>query len=122
MQIPATLTTLPNLLTLGRIAAIPVICLFIALGWGCVALLGYLIGLSYAAKQENFGEVKNVWPLLCLALPFVGAIWVRDAVSGGLLLVFAAWTLYSLSWLMRRQQRNIPRAIGHFIAGSLELH
>ena len=87
------------------------------LGWGCVALLGYLIGLSYAAKQENFGEVKNLWPLLCLALPFVGAIWVRDAVSGGLLLVFAAWTLYSLSWLMRRQQRNIPRAIGHFIAG-----
>ena len=87
------------------------------LGWGCAALLGYLIGLSYAAKQENFGEVKNVWPLLCLALPLVGAIWVRDAVSGGLLLVFAAWTLYSLSWLVRREQRNIPRAIGHFIAG-----
>jgi UbiA prenyltransferase family len=87
------------------------------LGWGCVALLGYLIGLSYAAKQENFGEVKNVWPLLCLALPLVGAIWVRDAVSGGLLLMFAAWTLYSLSWLTRREQRNIPRAIGHFIAG-----
>jgi hypothetical protein len=87
------------------------------LGWGCVALLGYLIGLSYAAKQENFGEVKNVWPLLCLALPLLGAIWVRDAVSGGLLVVFAAWTLYSLSWLMRRQQRSIPRAIGYFIAG-----
>jgi 4-hydroxybenzoate polyprenyltransferase len=87
------------------------------LGWGCAALLGYLIGLSYAAKQENFGEVKNIWPLLCLALPLVGAIWVRDAVSGGLLLLFAAWTLYSLSWLMRRTQRNIPRAIGHFIAG-----
>jgi hypothetical protein len=87
------------------------------LGWGCAALLGYLIGLSYAAKQENFGEVKNVWPLLCLALPLAGAIWVRDAVSGGLLLLFAAWTLYALSWLMRREQRNIPRAIGHFIAG-----
>jgi 4-hydroxybenzoate polyprenyltransferase len=87
------------------------------LGWGCVALLGYLIGLSYAAKQENFGEVKNVWPLLCLALPLAGAVWVRDAVSGGLLALFAAWMLYSLSWLMRRKQRSIPRAIGHFIAG-----
>jgi len=87
------------------------------LGWGCAALLGYLIGLSYAAKQENFGEVKNLWPLLCLALPLAGAIWVRDAVSGGLLLLFAAWTLYSLSWLIRRKERSIPRAIGHFIAG-----
>jgi 4-hydroxybenzoate polyprenyltransferase len=87
------------------------------LGWACAALLGYLIGLSYAAKQENFGEVKNVWPLLFLALPFASAIWVRDAVSGALLLIFAGWTLYSLSWLIRREQRNIPRAIGHFIAG-----
>jgi hypothetical protein len=42
---------------------------------------------------------------------------VRDAVSGGLLLLFAGWTLYSLSWLVRREQRSIPRAIGHFIAG-----
>jgi hypothetical protein len=85
--------------------------------WGAVALLGYLIGLSYAAKQENFGEVKNVWPLVLLALPCLSVIWVRDPVSGVLLAVFAAWTLYALSFLVRKRGRNIPRAIGYFIAG-----
>lgn len=87
------------------------------LAWGAVALLGYLIGLSYAAKQENFGEVRNMWPLVFLALPCVSLIWVRDPVSGVLLAVFAAWTLYALSFLVRKRGRNIPRAIGYFIAG-----
>jgi hypothetical protein len=85
--------------------------------WGCVALLGYLIGLSYAAKQENFGEVKNLWPLVCLGLPCLSAIWVRDAGSGILLAVFTGWMLYALSFLVRKRSRNIPRAIGYFIAG-----
>lgn len=89
----------------------------IPLVWGAVALLGYLIGLSYAAKQENFGEVRNMWPLACLALPCVSVIWVRDPMSGVLLAVFTAWTLYALSFLVRKQGRNIPRAIGYFIAG-----
>jgi 4-hydroxybenzoate polyprenyltransferase len=87
------------------------------LAWGAVALLGYLIGLSYAAKQENFGEVRNLWPLVFLALPCLSAIWVRDPISAVLLALFTAWTLYSLSFLIRRQGRNIPRAIGYFIAG-----
>jgi hypothetical protein len=85
--------------------------------WGAIALLGYLIGLSYAAKQENFGEVKNLWPLVCLALPCASAIWVRDPATGALLALFTGWMLYSLSFLLRKRERNIPRAIGHFIAG-----
>lgn len=85
--------------------------------WGAVALLGYLIGLSYAAKQENLGEVKNLWPLVFLALPCASAIWVRDTETAALLALFTAWMLYSLSFLLRKRGRNIPRAIGHFIAG-----
>jgi len=85
--------------------------------WGASALLGYLIGLSYAAKQENLGEVKNLWPLAFLALPCVSVIWVRDPASAVLLAAFTGWTLYSLSFLVRRQGRNIPRAVGYFIAG-----
>jgi hypothetical protein len=87
------------------------------LAWGAIALLGYLIGLSYAAKQENFGEVSNMWPLVFLALPCVSVIWVRDPVSAVLLAAFTGWTIYSLSFLVRRRGRNIPRAIGYFIAG-----
>lgn len=85
--------------------------------WGAAALLGYLIGLSYAAKQENFGEVKNLWPLAFLALPCVSVIWVRDPMSAVLLAISTLWTLYSLSFLIRKHGRNIPRAVGHFIAG-----
>lgn len=85
--------------------------------WGAVALLGYLIGLSYAAKQENFGEVKNLWPLAFLALPCASAIWVRDPASAALLALFTGWMLYALSFLLRQHGRSIPRAIGYFIAG-----
>lgn len=85
--------------------------------WASVALLGYLIGLSYAAKQENFGAVGNVWPLLFLALPCASVIWVRESASAVLLAAFTGWMLYSLSFLLRREGRNIPRAVGHFIAG-----
>jgi hypothetical protein len=85
--------------------------------WGATALLGYLVGLSYAAKQENLGEVKNLWPLALLALPLVSLVLIRDAGGALFLALFAAWAGYSLSWLLRKQGRNIPRAIGYFIAG-----
>jgi len=42
--------------------------------WGAGLVLAYLIGLTYAAKQENLAKVKNVWPLIFLALPFVYAV------------------------------------------------
>lgn len=85
--------------------------------WGALSLLGYLIGLSYAAKQENLGEVKNVWPLAFLALPLAGAYGISDPAAALALACFAGWAVYSLSWLMRKAGRNIPRAVGFFIAG-----
>jgi 4-hydroxybenzoate polyprenyltransferase len=36
-----------------------------------IVSLCYLIGLTYAAKQESLRRVDNVWPLLFLAVPFV---------------------------------------------------
>jgi len=85
--------------------------------WGAAALLGYLVGLSYAAKQENLGEVKNLWPLALLALPLASVVLIRDAAGALFLALFAAWAGYALSWLLRKQGRNIPRAVGYFIAG-----
>jgi len=41
--------------------------------WGAAVLMAYMIGLSYVAKQENFTEIQNLWPLLLLAAPFVYA-------------------------------------------------
>ncbi len=40
-----------------------------ALWVGAFLLLCYLIGLTYVAKQETLGEVRNLWPLLFLGAP-----------------------------------------------------
>lgn len=36
-----------------------------------LALWAHVVGLTYAAKQENLNQLGSVWPLLVLALPFV---------------------------------------------------
>lgn len=86
---------------------------------GALLLLSYLIGLTYVARQEHLGRVANLWPLLFLALPLAWT--ARAAVEGGfvavLWLLLAAWLLYALSFLWRRRTGDVPRAVGHLIAG-----
>ena len=88
-------------------------------GWGAVMLVCYLIGLTYVAKQENLTEVKNLWPLLFLAAPFVQGLPVLLRLSWESLLyaVFLGWVAYAISFLLRRQGRSIPRAVIGLIAG-----
>ncbi len=90
-----------------------------AVAIGAVVLLSYLIGLTYAAKQESLAEVRNLWPLLFLAAPFVYGI---PALTGGgagaaLYLVFLAWVGYAVWLLVRPGRANFPRAVVSFIAG-----
>ena len=89
--------------------------------FGCAALLCYLIGLTYVAKQENLREFRGAWPLLFLAVPFTYPLVYAAALEHTAGLVFygalAAWIVYTLGFLLRPQRRNIPRAVGHFIAG-----
>ena len=48
------------------------------------ALLCYLIGLTYIAKQETLGRVANLWPLGFLAAPLAyGAVLIAEATLGG---------------------------------------
>ena len=87
---------------------------------GAVALFFYLIGLTYIAKQENLGQVANLWPLLFLAVPVVAAIWIA-VTDGGLALLLAAafiiWMVNALRYLWRRQPGDIPHAVVSLIAG-----
>ncbi len=90
-----------------------------AVAIGAVVLLSYLIGLTYAAKQESLAEVRNLWPLLFLAAPFVYGI---PALTGGgagaaLYLVFLVWVGYAVWLLVRPGRANFPRAVVSFIAG-----
>jgi 4-hydroxybenzoate polyprenyltransferase len=94
----------------GRIAT-PVVA-------GAAALLCYLIGLTYVAKQENLARFRNAWPLLFLAAPFLYAMPIMiDTVGASLLYVgFLAWVGYSLSFL-RARRVNIPGAVVRLLAG-----
>lgn len=86
---------------------------------GAGLLLAYLIGLTYAAKQEHLNEFGSAWPLAFLAAPLVygatllgGAGWLAVAVWLGLVL----WVAYAISFLFR-QPRAVPRAVVSLIAG-----
>ena len=87
--------------------------------WGAGLMLAYLIGLTYAAKSENLAEIKNIWPLGFLALPFAYGItlMVESPITVGFFLGFSAWVIYAVYHLVRRGQANIPLAVGTLIAG-----
>jgi 4-hydroxybenzoate polyprenyltransferase len=93
---------------------------------GSLVLLAYLIGLTYAAKQEarerrpgSTHELTRLWPLVFLAAPFVfglPALWASEmgVVSYlGLLAVVA----HALSLLRGTEPGRIPRAVMELIAG-----
>lgn len=87
---------------------------------GAAALLCHLIGLTYVAKQETLGEVRNLWPLLFLmAPPIYGAtVGGFDSPSGLFLwLGFVAWLGFSVALLIRREPGDVPRAVISLIAG-----
>lgn len=86
---------------------------------GAALLLCYLIGLTYVAKQENLGEVRNLWPLLFLAAPVAwGAVLAAERpVAILFLLPFAAWVLWALHLVRRRAPGDIPGAVVGMLAG-----
>ena len=90
-----------------------------ALFLGAGVLLCYLIGLTYAAKQENLNRITNLWPLLFLAVPFVYAPVVLglDGASVAIYAVFAAWVAYALSFLVVPSRIKVPRAVVSLLAG-----
>jgi hypothetical protein len=87
-------------------------------GWGCMVLLCYLIGLTYAAKQENLHEPRGMWPLLLMQLPFLAyAIAFASPAVGLMFFLLFGWVSYCLVFLVHPGRRNIKRAVGYMIAG-----
>jgi hypothetical protein len=84
---------------------------------GALALLSYLISLTYVAKQESLGRIRNLWPLAFLGAPFVYAASAVSANVAGAVLyaILLAWVLYALRLVVRRI--SIPRAVVRLIAG-----
>lgn len=84
-----------------------------------VVLLCYLVGLTYVAKQENLGRVRNMWPLAFLVVPCIyGLVLGTEAAWTWIFLAaFVAWALVALFYLRRRGPGDIPRAVVGLIAG-----
>jgi 4-hydroxybenzoate polyprenyltransferase len=85
-----------------------------------LALLAYVAGITYAARQESFDRVDNLWPLVILAAPMLLAL---PALREGVLAVAiylaligcAAYAVYLLA--VRPMPGAVPRAVGLLIAG-----
>ena len=87
--------------------------------YGALGLFAYIIGLTYAAKQEAYDQIGSVWPLAVLALPLIYALSLI-ALNPFVLLfwfAFAAVVAYALKHLFRRQPGDVPRAVVTMIAG-----
>ncbi len=86
---------------------------------GAAVLLCYLIGLTFAAKQENLNQITNLWPLIFLGAPFVyvASALEMDQTSVLIWVAFLFWVLYALSFLVFPSRINVPRAVISLLAG-----
>jgi hypothetical protein len=85
---------------------------------GSALLFCYLVGLTYAAKQENLREPRGMWPLALLELPFLAYVFTAPApLRIAAYVLLATWVGYSLLFLLDARRRNIKRAVGYLIAG-----
>lgn len=85
-----------------------------------LALLAYVAGLTYAARQENYDRVGNLWPLVVLMVP---VLLVVPALGQGVIAALICVALisciaYGIYLLARRPMPGaVPRAVGLLIAG-----
>jgi len=86
---------------------------------GSMALATHVIGLTYAAKQENLNQVGRLWPLAVLAGPLLLA---APGISSGWLVVvgcllLGAADIAAVRLLAKRAAPNaVPRAVSMLIA------
>ena len=86
---------------------------------GAVVLMAHVVGLTYAAKQENLNEVGRLWPLAILAVPLLLAL--AHLAAGWPVIVFAlllcAADVFAVRLLAKRATPvAVPRAVSVLIA------
>jgi len=89
--------------------------------WGGVALMGYVVGLSFIARVETTPGALKYWPLIflaapiCLALVMNAGIFFPSALAVSV--IVALWILRCLVFILSGSQRNIGRAVSGLLAG-----
>jgi hypothetical protein len=90
----------------------------LALIAGAIALAAHIVGLTYAARQENLNQVARLWPLAILACPLLLAV---PGISSGWVVVgcllLGAADIAAVRLLARRAAPDsVPRAVSMLIA------
>ncbi len=87
------------------------------------ALLAYVAGLSFAAKDEVFDRIESLWPLALLALPVAHALALNpiDAPTLAFAAVAAAVVCVAVGWLRRRSPGDVGRAV-HLLIAAIALN
>jgi hypothetical protein len=86
---------------------------------GAMALAAHVVGLTYAARQENLNHIGRLWPLAVLAGPLLLAL---PGISTGWLVIVAALLLcavdiVAIRLLAKRATADaVPRAVSMLIA------
>jgi len=81
-------------------------------------LLSYLIGLTYLAKQENIGYLKNQWPLLFLIAPIIyGYTLIENYFSYIALGFFVLNIFVAIYFAFNKKIRNIKKSVTLLISG-----
>ena len=86
--------------------------------WGALGLMAYVVGLTYAAKQEAFDRLDRAWPLAVLAFPAVLVLVMGWGKPLALLVAlgFLVATGGALRLLFRRAKGDVPKAVTLLIA------
>lgn len=86
---------------------------------GAVVAWCYLIGLTYAAKQEALDRLGRLWPLAFLSVPFVfGAPLLASwGVLTGVYVALLAVVVHAVRLLRGRAPDRFPRAVMMLIGG-----
>lgn len=89
-----------------------------ALYFAALAGFAHIVGLTYAAKQENLVEIGKMWPLGFLAVPLLYGLFLASGSLVGLALWLglAACAAFAVHRLRRRQPGDVPRAVVTLIA------
>lgn len=89
-----------------------------ALWPAAVMLLSYLVGLTYAAREEHLGRLRHLWPLAFLSAPLLYALPAAtgSALVAVLLPLLAGWLALAVRRLLRRAAGDVPRAVAALLA------
>lgn len=83
-----------------------------------MALLVYVAGLTFAAKEESFNRLRSWWPLPLLAAPVVWTLamfhadWLTLTLAGLAIVIIAQ----GVRWLQRREVGDVKSSISLLIA------